>query len=87
MIVSNIRLNDLAIGDKNSLMVAARILGYGKEYPIEVTCPTDISPQFEVRDFGPGITPSRMKDVFIKYAASSKYNRCNWNTPIFNHSL
>jgi hypothetical protein len=39
MIVSNIRLNDLAIGDKNSLMVAARILGYGKEYPIEVTCP------------------------------------------------
>jgi hypothetical protein len=39
MIVSNIRLNDLVIGDKNGLMIAARILGYGKEYPVEVTCP------------------------------------------------
>jgi rubredoxin len=39
MIVSNIRLGDLAVGDKNALMVAARVLGYGKEYPVEVTCP------------------------------------------------
>ena len=39
MVVSNIRLNDLSVGDKNGLMVAARILGYGKDYPIEVTCP------------------------------------------------
>ena len=39
MIVSNIRLGDLSIGDKNAVMVAARVLGYGKDYPIEVTCP------------------------------------------------
>jgi rRNA maturation protein Nop10 len=39
MIVSNVRLNDLTIGDKNAIMVAARVLGYGKDYPIEVTCP------------------------------------------------
>jgi hypothetical protein len=40
--------------------------------PIEVQLPSHISPQFEVRDFGPGITPKRMSNVFIKYAASTK---------------
>lgn len=32
LIVSDINYNDLIIGDKNAIMVAARILGYGKEY-------------------------------------------------------
>ena len=30
-----INVNDLLIGDKNAIMVAARILGYGKEYEFE----------------------------------------------------
>lgn len=32
LIVSKINYNDLVIGDKNAIMVAARILGYGNEY-------------------------------------------------------
>lgn len=32
LIVSDINYNDLIIGDKNAIMVAARILGYGKNY-------------------------------------------------------
>ena len=32
LIVSDINYNDLLIGDKNAIMVASRILGYGKEY-------------------------------------------------------
>tara|TARA_B100000900_G_scaffold344421_1_gene308506 strand:- start:601 stop:1335 length:735 start_codon:yes stop_codon:yes gene_type:complete len=32
LIVSKINYNDLLIGDKNAIMVAARILGYGKDY-------------------------------------------------------
>jgi hypothetical protein len=32
LIVSKINYNDLIIGDKNAIMVAARILGYGKDY-------------------------------------------------------
>ena len=32
LIVSKVNYNDLIIGDKNALMVAARILGYGKKY-------------------------------------------------------
>jgi len=32
LIVSEIKYNELLIGDKNAIMVAARILGYGSEY-------------------------------------------------------
>jgi len=28
--------NDLLIGDKNAIMIAARVLGYGKEYKVEI---------------------------------------------------
>jgi len=34
-----ISYDDLLIGDKNGILVAARIMGYGKEYPISVVCP------------------------------------------------
>jgi hypothetical protein len=39
MIVSPIKFDDLVIGDKNAIMVAARILGYGKDYAVDITCP------------------------------------------------
>jgi len=35
LIVSKIDYNDLIIGDKNAIMVAARVLGYGKDYSFE----------------------------------------------------
>ncbi len=40
MIVSPIKFDDLVIGDKNAIMVAARILGYGKSYDVAVECPS-----------------------------------------------
>jgi hypothetical protein len=35
LIVSKINFDDLLVGDKNAIMVAARILGYGSEYSFE----------------------------------------------------
>jgi len=35
LIVSKINFDDLLVGDKNAIMVAARILGYGSEYTFE----------------------------------------------------
>ena len=35
----SIKLGDLLIGDKNALVVAARVTGYGSEYVTRVTCP------------------------------------------------
>ena len=35
LIVSEIDYNDLIVGDKNAIMIAARVLGYGKDYEFE----------------------------------------------------
>jgi hypothetical protein len=39
LIVSKINYDDLAVGDKNAILIAARILGYGKDYQINYTHP------------------------------------------------
>jgi len=40
LIVSKVNYNDLITGDKNALLIAARILGYGKEYTFRAINPT-----------------------------------------------
>jgi len=35
MIVTDINYSDLLVGDKNAILVAARVLGYGKDYTIQ----------------------------------------------------
>jgi hypothetical protein len=35
MIVTSIDYNELLVGDKNAILIAARVLGYGKDYVIE----------------------------------------------------
>jgi hypothetical protein len=35
LIVSKINYNDLVVGDKNAIMIAARVLGYGKDYSFD----------------------------------------------------
>jgi len=39
LIVDKINYNDLLVADKNGLLIAARILAYGPQYDVEVTCP------------------------------------------------
>ena len=40
--------------------------------PIEVHLPMSLEPEYRVKDFGPGISPDRMLNIFIKYTASTK---------------
>lgn len=42
------------------------------ERPIVITVPSVTNQSFKIRDFGPGITPDRMANVFIKYGNSTK---------------
>lgn len=49
---------------------AMREVGKGNSF--EVTVPTHLNPVFKVKDFGPGVSPDRMANVFIKYGASTK---------------
>lgn len=39
MIVSKVNFDDLLIGDKNAILIAARILGYGKDYEVKMAHP------------------------------------------------
>jgi hypothetical protein len=36
VIISKINIKDLIVGDKNAILIATRILGYGKEYKINI---------------------------------------------------
>jgi len=40
LLVSDVTYDDILIGDKNAIMIAARILGYGKDYDIDYKCPS-----------------------------------------------
>jgi hypothetical protein len=40
LVDKQIKLDDLLIGDKNALIVGARITGYGNEYDTKVQCPS-----------------------------------------------
>lgn len=39
IVTKGVKPDDLLIGDINAVMVASRILAYGKDYPIELLCP------------------------------------------------
>ena len=55
LIVSNgegkkVKYNELLVGDKSAIMIAARVLGYGKDYECEVVSPHSGEKQKEIID-------------------------------------
>ena len=42
------------------------------DVPIHIHLPTSLEPYYKIKDFGPGISPARMSNVFIRYTASTK---------------
>jgi len=55
LIVSNgdgvsIKYDDLVVGDKNAIMIASRILGYGKDYEVEIDDPFSDNKQKDTID-------------------------------------
>ena len=44
----------------------------GNNGKIEITIPNRLNPVFKVRDYGVGIDPDRMGNIFVKYGASTK---------------
>jgi hypothetical protein len=43
-----------------------------RDLPIQITLPTMLDPHFKVRDFGVGLSPDRIENIYTKYAASTK---------------
>ena len=51
----SIKIPDLLVGDKNALIIAARITGYGEIYEVNVNCPacsTSVEAAFDLNDCG-----------------------------------
>lgn len=46
---------------------------WGKQ-AIDITVPNTLDPVFKVRDYGVGITPDRMENIFVNYGSSTKRN-------------
>lgn len=42
------------------------------DVPVQITLPSPLAPFYKIRDFGPGISPDRMSNIFIQYTASTK---------------
>lgn len=39
IVTPNVKMDDILIGDKNAIFIAARRLAYGDKYPVKITCP------------------------------------------------
>ena len=52
IIMSPVDYNNLLMGDKNGIMVASRILAYGKDYPFEIDCPSCAQKNQKEADLG-----------------------------------
>ena len=46
----NVNINDIFIGDKNAILLATRVLGYGAEYKVEITDPSTLEEQEVIID-------------------------------------
>jgi hypothetical protein len=45
VVEKGVDVNDIFIGDKNAILLATRVLGYGPDYAVEVTDPFTLEPQ------------------------------------------
>lgn len=43
-----------------------------KDLPIKIILPSTLDPNYRIIDQGPGISPDRMENVFVKFASSTK---------------
>ena len=52
VVEEGVNINDIFIGDKNAILLATRVMGYGADYKVEVTDPFTLEPQEVVIDLG-----------------------------------
>tara|TARA_R110000851_G_scaffold245511_4_gene398252 strand:- start:4222 stop:5106 length:885 start_codon:yes stop_codon:yes gene_type:complete len=78
LIVSNgegkpVKYNDLLVGDKNAIMIAARVLGYGKDYTINIPDPFNGGePQAETVDLT-SLEDKPLHDQITKYPNTNAF--------------
>mgnify|MGYP001257315524 FL=1 len=82
IVTKGIKQEQLILGDKNAVLVAARILAYGPEYVVEVTNPNDSNQKIE-HNFDLSQCPFKELSKNVKY----EENSFNFTTPIGKNKI
>jgi hypothetical protein len=77
MIVSDINYDDLLIGDKDAILIAARILGYGKDYKVEFEHPET----GKTHSYTVDLTTIKEKPVAVELEKADKLNEFAFTLP------
>jgi hypothetical protein len=75
LVVSKINYDDLCIGDKNAILIAARILGYGKDYQIKYPHPQTGEEELVVIDL------AEIKNKEVDYSLFNNTNEFAFTLP------
>jgi hypothetical protein len=81
IIDKNIRMDELYVGDKNALLVGARITGYGEDYECQVSCPSCGSSNDHSFDLG-AISPKKLTPNGSKFAINMDGDTFVITTPV-----
>ena len=78
LIVSNgegqtVKYNDLLVGDKNAIMIAARVLGYGKDYTVQIPDPYNNNEMQECLILLDEIEDKPLHDEISKFPNQSEF--------------
>ena len=77
LIVSKININDIIIGDKNALLIASRVLGYGKDYTFKAYS----SDSKQIEDFNIDLTELKDKNLDPKDLIKEGVNEFKFELP------
>jgi len=83
LIVSDINLDDIIIGDKNAILIASRVLGYGKDYKFRAySAETKQMEEFEV-----DLTQLKDKNLNPKDLKEEGLNEFNFTLPTAKNEI
>ena len=77
LIVSKIDYKDLIVGDKNALLIASRVLGYGKDYEFRAVNPLNN----QIEDFTIDLTTLKDKNLNPKDLKEEGLNEFDFTLP------
>ena len=77
IVTEGVKLDDFVVGDKNTLLVSARILGYGKDYPIMIA------------DEEVNVDLTSLKEIWIdeKHLVEKHKNEFKYTTPMGKNKI
>jgi len=81
LIVSKVDYDDLTLGDKNAILIASRILGYGKDY--QVKYPHPVTGEEEILT----IDLSEIKNKEVDYSLYENKNEFNFVLPASKNEI